>query len=402
MNPTYEILIKLEADLQGGKDVAQALKDAKTAATDLGGRYDTTKSKTDALNQSKQRLRDTIKGLSFQIPVLGSLMEKFSSGLGGAVAVAVGAFALIRSEIRKFEESLEDPPSTTNFQEWIKAQREGYRQLGQQVADTLEQINRFDGYVNDPQRLANQEREQFQNRARLETARDQALVKRGVMSEEEAARRGANRDQWLADNLEMVSRNEAYNTDVARNDVAKQLKAQQEKMAGMLSPADLAARINAKAAEIEAERKRLEEDTAYVNSASGKFVGVMTGEFSERDQAISARRRRIDVLEQQKAAFEATRQSDEARYKSEAERLGILDSRLRGLKRTGEGQVFSRPVETANYQAETANRRAINAINTATPQELQAAVNLALRNHTDVIVNLINLQTQRLKQQRTP
>lgn len=131
-------------------------------------------------------------------------------------------------------------------------------------------------------------------------------------------------------------------------------------------------------------------------------MGVMDGSWRKRAEDAAARRRRIDDLNQQLFGFESSQTKDGARYNSEAERLALLRSRLTSLDQTGEAQVFSRPAETATYQAETANRRAVNAITTATPQELQAAVNLALKNHTDVIVNLINLQTQRLKAQRTP
>lgn len=353
MNDAYKILIKLEADLQGGKDVTQALKEAKTAAGDLGGRYDTTRTKTDALNQSKQRLRDTIKGLSFQIPVLGSLMEKFSSGLGGAVAVAIGAFALIKSELNRLEEALADAAENTSFNKAIEAKRQQLIQLRREFREFREDLDEFSADPNDPQRIASQRIAAAEGDARRAGELDAAAVAAGRMTPEQADDRAKVRALKLADFKNETRENEVANTSIQRNLSRTELSQLEQQLAGMRDPNVIAA-----------ARADLEDKIAAATRDRDQADKALAAGTGNRGFMDAARRNRaqkqadIDLFSGRLAGMERPEDDEISSYNALQRRRRFLEDRAKRLDQRGEEDVLSRPAEREEFRKDRATTAA--------------------------------------------
>jgi hypothetical protein len=344
MNPTYEILIKLEADLQGGKDVTQALKEAKTAATDLGGRYDTTRTKTDALNQSKQRLRDTIKGLSFQIPVLGSLLEKFSSGLGGAVALAVGAYVLIKRELDAFEKALGDSVEDKRFETAVEAKKRALGELKEEMRRFREEVEEFSGDPNDPQRLAKQRIAAAEAEARRQGEQDQAAVGAGKMTQAQAADRATMRAMNLAAFKDSTRENEVANTSIQRNMALLEADKLSAQLAGMPDQKTRDSQLAAKEAQIEKAKKRMDDADEWLNGPWAKALkstSYYRDIVTQRDGAQSD----IDMFTTQLGEMKERHKLEGGNYAALESRRNRLKARAARLDQIGEEDVLSRPFE---------------------------------------------------------
>lgn len=353
-----------------------------------------------AFASSKQRIKEGLKGLAMEFPVLGRAAQLFLTPITAALAGAAGVFALVRSEITKFEEAIEDAASTTKFQESIKAQAEAVKALRAELDLTKAQLDTFTGWADDPERQANFKAAAFRGDARREGEADAADVAAGLMTKEQAEQRAAARADRLAGNLNMVEEERVGNTSIQFGVARKEYEQKASEVAGMKTPeaakqelADFEARLQAERdslAKLQAEAERLKGNPlrfgdAYAMEQRARdkagIIAGMEGELPGREQSAASAAQAFAV---------AAAERDRLRQRAEA------------LRQRGQEDVFTRPAARAEFEADQSARRSNQAVSTATPEQLQQAIAAALKNHTDVVVELIRVQSQRLKSQRTP
>lgn len=367
--PAYEILIKLEADLKAGKDVAAVLSEAKRSAAGLGGEFETTTRKTNALRDSKQRLKDAIKGLALEFPVLGRVAGLFLNPITAAVTLAIGAFAAVRRELQQFEEALEDGASTTKWGQWVKEQQRAVYELRQELAHTRGEMDRFTGFANDPERLARQRTARFTNAARRAGEADQALVGVGQMTPETAQKREADRQAALRRNLQMVEEQKVFGTTVEHEKAKLEYDAQGRSAAK--ATAEAAARkglLDDAEAKLVKERESLAKLAAERERTAGNPYR-MGDHFALREQEL-AKEKLIADLEKQLPGYRDQSGAANSRLKVEQNRLGEIESRQNSLRQRGQEDVFDRPADRGEFRRDQTAERYAAAVGKLSPEQL--------------------------------